>query len=79
MSGYFDHIDPIKFEGKDSDNDLAFKYYDASKKIMGKTMEEHLRVAACYWHTFCWDGADVFGGGPFDRPWRHRPHHGAGQ
>ncbi len=69
MSGYFDHIDPIKFEGKDSDNELAFKYYDASKVVMGKTMEEHLRIAVCYWHTFCWDGADVFGGGPFNRPW----------
>ncbi|WP_427451552.1 xylose isomerase [Litorimonas sp. WD9-15] len=69
MSGYFDHIDPIKFEGAESENDLAFKYYDAKKKVMGKTMEDHLRVAACYWHTFCWDGFDVFGGGTFNRPW----------
>jgi len=72
MSGYFDHIDPIKFEGADSDNPLAFKYYDAKRMVMGKTMEEHLRVAVCYWHTFCWDGADVFGGGPFNRPWHTR-------
>jgi len=69
MSGYFDHIDPIKFEGPDSANDLAFKYYDPKKVIMGKTMEEHLRVAVCYWHNFCWDGADVFGGSTFNRPW----------
>ena len=69
MSGYFDHIDPIKFEGAGSDNPLAFKYYDANKKVMGKTMAEHLRMAVCYWHTFCWDGFDVFGGGTFDRPW----------
>jgi len=69
MSGYFDHISPIKYEGKDSDNPLAFKYYDANKKIMGKTMEEHLRVAVCYWHSFCWNGADVFGGDTFGRPW----------
>jgi len=69
MTGYFDHIDPIKFEGPDSDNPLAFKYYDAKKKVLGKTIEEHLRVAVCYWHSFCWDGADVFGGGPFNRPW----------
>lgn len=69
MTGYFDHINPIKFEGANSDNPLAFKYYDPKKVIMGKTIEEHLRVAVCYWHTFCWDGADVFGGGLFDRPW----------
>ncbi|WP_371395936.1 xylose isomerase [Fretibacter rubidus] len=69
MSGYFDHIDPIKFEGKDSDDPLAFKYYDSSKKIMGKTIAEHLRVSVCYWHNFCWDGFDVFGGGTFNRPW----------
>lgn len=69
MSGYFDHIDPIKYEGPDSENDFAFKYYDAQKKVMGKTMEEHLRASVCYWHTFCWDGFDVFGGGTFNRPW----------
>ncbi|NNC37255.1 MAG: xylose isomerase [Hyphomonadaceae bacterium] len=69
MSGYFDHIDPIKFEGPDSDNALAFKYYDADKKVLGKTIEEHLRVAVCYWHNFCWDGHDIFGAGTFGRPW----------
>lgn len=69
MTGYFDHIDPIKFEGKKSDNPLAFKYYNPTKKLMGKTMAEHLRPSVCYWHTFCWDGFDVFGGGTFNRPW----------
>ena len=69
MSGYFDHISPIKFEGPDSDNPLAFKYYDPKKVVMGKTVEEHLRVAVCYWHNFCWNGADVFGGDTFGRPW----------
>jgi xylose isomerase len=69
MSGYFDHIDPIKFEGKDSQNPLAFKHYDPKKVILGKTMEEHLRVSVCYWHNFCWDGADIFGAGGFNRPW----------
>jgi len=73
MTGYFDHIDPIKFEGPDSANPLAYKYYEPSRVIMGKTMEDLLRVAVCYWHTFCWDGSDVFGGGPFNRPW-----HGGG-
>ncbi|MBC6403316.1 MAG: xylose isomerase [Hyphomonadaceae bacterium] len=68
----FDHIPKIQYEGPESDNPLAFKYYDASRVIMGKTIEEHLRVAVCYWHTFCWDGSDVFGAGPFNRPW-HGP------
>ena len=66
---YFAHIPKIKDEGPESDNPLAFKYYDPSKMIMGKTIEEHLRVAVCYWHTFCWDGFDVFGAGTFNRPW----------
>lgn len=69
MTQYFDHITPIKFEGRDSDNPLAFKYYDAKKMVLGKTMEEHLRVAVCYWHNFCWDGHDIFGAGTFSRPW----------
>ena len=69
MSKYFDEIDPIKFEGKDSQNPLAFKYYDSNKFLMGKSMEEHLRFAVCYWHNFCWDGFDIFGSGTFNRPW----------
>jgi len=69
MTGYFDHIPNIKYEGQDSQNPLAFKYYQADKKLMGKTMAEHLRVAVCYWHNFCWDGFDVFGAGTFNRPW----------
>ncbi len=69
MSDYFKHIPKIQYEGTDSDNPLAFKYYDANKVVMGKTMEEHLRVAVCYWHNFCWDGFDVFGAGTFNRPW----------
>lgn len=72
MSGYFDHIDPVKYEGPDSENPLAFKYYNPDQILLGKRMEDHLRVAACYWHTFCWDGFDVFGGGTFNRPW-HGP------
>lgn len=66
---YFKDVPKIRYEGPDSDNPFAFKYYDPSKTIMGKTMAEHLRVAVCYWHTFCWDGFDVFGGGTFNRPW----------
>lgn len=69
MSLYFDHIPEIKFEGANSSNPFAFKYYDPNKVVLGKTIEEHLRVAVCYWHNFCWDGHDIFGAGTFARPW----------
>lgn len=69
MSGYFKDIPQIQFEGADSQNPLAFRYYNPEQMVMGKTMKEHLRFAACYWHTFCWNGADPFGGGTFERPW----------
>lgn len=69
MANYFQDISPIKYEGAESTNPLAFKHYNAQEVVLGKTMEEHLRFASCYWHNFCWDGADVFGGGTFSRPW----------
>ncbi|WP_115561873.1 hypothetical protein [Xanthomonas arboricola] len=59
---YFPGIGKIGFEGRDSDNPLAFKVYDANKKIGDKTMAEHLRFAVAYWHSFCGNGADPFGG-----------------
>jgi len=67
----FGDIAPIPFEGPASTNPLAFRYYDKRRVVLGKTMEEQLRMAVCYWHTFCWDGSDVFGAGTFRRPW-HR-------
>lgn len=69
MSQFFDHIPFVKYEGSQSNNPFAFKHYDANKVLMGKTMAEHLRMAACYWHNFCWEGSDVFGAKTFDRPW----------
>ena len=69
MTTYFDSIPSIQFEGSESDNPLAFHHYDANQVVLGKTMAEHLRFGACYWHNFCWDGADVFGQGTFGRPW----------
>ena len=69
MSDYFKDIPTIKSEGRDSTNPLSFKFYDANKKILGKTLEEHLRMAVCYWHTFNWPGGDPFGGQTFLRPW----------
>ena len=58
---FFPGIAAIPYEGPGSDNPLAFKFYDASKRIGDKTMAEHLRFAACYWHTFCAKGSDPFG------------------
>jgi xylose isomerase len=69
---YFPGIGPIPFEGRQSDNPLAFKWYDAAQVVGGKTMAEHLRFAVCYWHTFCGTGGDPFGAPTKDFPWnRH--------
>lgn len=66
---YFPEIEKIKFEGKDSDNPLAFKYYDENQVVSGKTMKEILRFAVAYWHTFCGTGSDPFGGPTKQFPW----------
>jgi xylose isomerase len=70
---YFGDIAPITFEGPQSTNPLAFRYYDKHRVVLGKTMQDQLRMAVCYWHTFCWDGFDVFGAGTFRRPWHGGP------
>ncbi|BDT73382.1 xylose isomerase [Comamonadaceae bacterium OS-4] len=70
MSNYFSTVAaPIAYEGPQSTNPLAFKWYDKDRIVLGKRMEEHLRFASCYWHTFCWNGLDPFGGDTFQRPW----------
>ena len=67
---YFPEVaDKIKFEGRDTDNLLAFRYYDAKRQVGGKTMAEHLRFAIAYWHTFASGGQDIFGLPTFSRPW----------
>lgn len=67
--GYFSEISKVKFEGKDSKNPLAFKFYDARKKVGKKTMAEHLRFAVAYWHTFGGTGNDPFGAPTKNFPW----------
>ena len=67
---YFEHIPAVRYEGPQSDNPLAFHHYDRTKRVLGKTLEEHLRLAVCYWHTFVWPGVDIFGQGTFVRPWQ---------
>ena len=66
---FFPGIEQIPYEGPDSESELAFRHYDADRLVLGKRMEDHLRMAVCYWHSFCWPGSDVFGDGTFDRPW----------
>ena len=66
---YFQNIGQIKYEGKDSDNPLAFKYYDENRVIGGKSLKDHLRFATAYWHTFCGTGLDPFGAPTKKFPW----------
>jgi xylose isomerase len=66
---FFPGIGAIKYEGPQSDNPLAFKWYDENKIIAGKTMKEFFRFAVCYWHTFCNTGDDPFGPGTKNFPW----------
>jgi xylose isomerase len=66
---YFPGIGRIAFEGKDSDNPLAFKYYDENRVVGGKTMRDHFRFAVAYWHTLCGTGGDPFGPGTKAFPW----------
>ncbi len=66
---YFKGIGEIKYEGKNSDNPFAFKYYDPEKIIAGKSLKEHFKFAVAYWHSFCGQGADPFGAGTQEFPW----------
>src|SRR5512143_1279889 len=71
LNTYFPDIrQPIPYEGKDSKNPFAFKYYNRSEKVGSRTMGEHLRFSVAYWHTFMGDGSDMFGGASFTRGWR---------
>ena len=66
---YFHGIDKVKFEGKESDNPLAFKYYNPDQIVAGKTMRDHFKFSIAYWHTFCGQGGDPFGPGTQNFPW----------
>ena len=68
-TGFFGDIAPIRYEGPQSGNPLAFRSYDRDRLVLGKRMEDHLRAAVCYWHSYVATGLDMFGGGTFERPW----------
>ena len=70
MSSFFDEVpDPVSPAGQGNGEGLAYRVYDPDGLVGGKRMEDHLRIAVCYWHSFNWPGSDVFGAGTFDRPW----------
>lgn len=70
--GFFSDVSaPIRYEGLGSSNPLAYRVYDPERLVLGKRMEDHLRIAVALWHSFHWPGSDVFGAGTFDRPWLH--------
>ena len=66
----FQHIGSIRYEGTQTDNPLAFRYYNPNELVLGQRMEDYLRFACAYWHTFVGEGADPFGVGTAIRPWR---------
>lgn len=67
---YFPEVpESIQYEGTESKNSLAFKYYDAERMVAGKSMREHLKFAVAFWHTMKGTGSDPFGGGVYQRPW----------
>lgn len=67
-TGFFGDIQKIKYEGPESTNPLAFRHYNKDEVVLGKRLEDHLRFAVAYWHTFAWEGGDPFGGRTFLRP-----------
>ena len=68
-TGFFGDIKKIKYEGPDSTNPLAYRFYNPDEVVAGKRLEDHLRFAVAYWHSFAWPGGDPFGGQTFERPW----------
>lgn len=63
-------IEPVRYRGPEAEPGLVYRYYDKDRLVRGKRMEDHLRLAVCYWHTICGDGSDMFGGPSFHRRWQ---------
>ncbi|WP_108461799.1 xylose isomerase [Devosia naphthalenivorans] len=77
MTDFFKGISPVKFEGAESANPLAYRHYNKDEMVLGKRMEDHIRPGVAYWHTFAYEGGDPFGGRTFDRPWWDKAMDGA--
>ena len=69
----FSSVEPVRFEGPGTNNEFAYRVYDKDRMVLGKRMEDWLKVAVCYWHSFNWPGADIFGAGTLPRPWLGPP------
>lgn len=69
MTQFFQDIENITYEGPESQNAMAFHHYNPDEIVLGKRLEDHLRFAVAYWHSFAWEGGDPFGGQTFERPW----------
>ena len=65
----FASIEPVRFEGPETASEFAYRVYDKNRKVLGRRMEDWLRCAVCYWHSFNWPGHDIFGAGTLPRPW----------
>ena len=73
MTEFFPNVpEPIRYGGPDAGAELAYRVYDPDRIVLGRRMEDHLRIAVAYWHSFAQPGDDTFGGGTFDRPWLDR-------
>ena len=66
---WFPEVEAVRYEGPNSANPLAYRWYDPERRVLGKTMAEQLRIAVCAWHGFGWTGSDMFGAPTFDRAW----------
>jgi xylose isomerase len=77
VTDFFKGISQVKFEGPQSANPLAYRHYNKDEIVAGKRMEDHIRPAIAYWHTFAAEGGDPFGGRTFDRPWYDKGMEGA--
>jgi len=66
---FFETVATVGYQGADSDDPLTFRWYDADRVVAGRSMRDQLRFATCYWHSFNWNGFDIFGDGTLDRPW----------
>jgi xylose isomerase len=69
----FSGVEPVRFDGPETTNEFAYRVYDKERIVQGRRMEEWLKVAVCYWHSFNWPGIDIFGAGTLNRPWLGQP------
>jgi len=65
----FSKVAHVQYEGPSTNNEFAYRVYDKDKMVLNRRMEDWLRIAVCYWHSFSWPGTDMFGAGTLTRPW----------